>query len=183
MKTINYDDGISIDYTAARGWIDETGDAESRASESKVTLPAASIAHLEESLMIAAARCVAADASGVEFEFGPKSTIRFTGRMVGAGTDCGWLEVKLRIDRDKFGEPMAIAHMISVLESATRQQPHEVVGRVVAFLTSILDRNVVGARDEHPEWRRNLSERVQASDLQWYLEDAAKPFGAAVVEK
>lgn len=188
MKTLKYDDGINIEYTAGTAWEDESGDVESTASKHRVTLPAGSLAAIEESLAIAAARCVAADAFGLTLDFGPNSQLKYTGRTVGAGTTCEWLEVRMRLAIDTFGKPMAIAHLSSALKHAiasqqiTMPEKVDVANKMLAFLSAIADKEIVGARDEHSEWRRSISERAQASDLRWFLEDAASSAGVLAAD-
>jgi len=183
MKTISYDDGMVIEHKPATGWIDpEDGDADGTPSECRVSLPAGSIAALEESLRIAAARCIAADVARLEFGFGPNSALRFTGRMVGAGTTCEWLDVQLRIERAKWGDAMPVAHLVGALEDATRGRPHEIVGRVVAFLRAIGDCAVIDGATQ-ADCRRSPSERIASSEpLEMRLENAAKQHGGVLVE-
>jgi hypothetical protein len=178
MEKYRYEDGINLEHTPGNTWqsVDDD-DWESTPSTSVVTLPPGSIAALEESLAIAAARVVAADLAGFVLDFGANSKLKFTGRTVGAGTSVEWLEVRLRIERDKYGDALPIAHLVPALEHALRcsGQPNETCSRVIAYLQSIRDQSIVGAGDEHtadPEYRRTLSDRVKATMLQWWLEDA-----------
>jgi len=179
MRELKYEDGITIQHSAAIGWIDDTGDPDSLPAKNIVTLPPRSIAELEQLLSIAAARCAAADASGLELEFGPNSRLKFTGRMIGAGRECGWLEVRLRVERTKYGDPMAACHLRRYLVSSGAER-HPMASRILAFLARIEKIAVLGARDEHPEWRKTLDDQIRATHLPWWLEDAGKAHGAAL---
>lgn len=181
--TMTYDD-MTIEHTPAAGWIDpEDGDAESRAAKNKITITrgAVNLAALEGLLELAAVRCVAADVRKMRITFGPQSDLEFSGRVVGAGTTCDWLDVKLRVERPKWGESLPVRHLVSALESY-RADDHPVASRVLAFLRQIGDQPILDATVCAAAERRNkLAARAEAATLEWWLEDAAHAHGASVV--